>query len=70
MVRNGKESFDLKDPFTVNQCMWLQDKITSLMLWFRYEEEASFKLKNKMQVMLDQIRDKSEACSIGEDREG
>lgn len=46
-------------PFTPDQVAYLEDKFTSLMTWFAYEENASRKLKNRMAEALKEIKEMS-----------
>ena len=58
-ARQVRDEFILKDRFTMNQRAWLEDKLTSLMLWFQYEENANRKLKKQIVGILSEIREKS-----------
>ena len=42
--------------FTRDQTAWLEDQITSLMMWFEKEERTNRKLKIKKAELLNQIR--------------
>lgn len=50
-----KYQYMLNEPFTRNQYDWIKDILSSLMLWFQYEENASRKLKIKIQKALEEV---------------
>ena len=43
-------------PFTQDQVAYLEDKFTSLMSWFAYEEKSAGKLKEALAEILQEIR--------------
>lgn len=51
---------ELKTPFTVDQAEWLKDHLISLEMWFASEERAIRKLKEKLFLMVQEIRRNTE----------
>jgi len=49
------EQFNLKTKFTRDQYDWIKDVLTSLMLWFQYQEDSFRKMKLKIQERLEEV---------------